>query len=258
MAAKVNLESGLQELKLWMNNKFNDLQNANKEHGLELNGVSRQLEVMEAHVFDCIVDCSKLKEESAEQNKINIRTDERLNILEYRQNKNVLHFYNIPDLTTNTAMNNINNFIESEMGLTDIKVQSASRVVKLKANHQASSKQAVSHIIARFLTPHDAEQIKRSAYSKPRGAHKYGIEEDLPQEWRQHRRQVFRALIKPAKSQGKKVRWVENRLYIDGRFVNTESHYKQQQQHVVDLDPEPPTQQRTTNSRRVHVREPPT
>lgn len=222
---EASLSGELSELKIWMDNKFTDLQDSNKQHRLEINGVTKKLDVIESHVFDCIVDCSQLKTESSDQKKINTRTDERLNLLEYKQNKNTLHFYNTPDPVNNTPIYNINSFIESELGLTNIKAESAIRITKPKSAvaSSSSSPAPANHVIVRFTTVHDAEQIKRSAFGKPKGTHKFGVEEDLPQEWRQIRRKVFHSLVKPAKNQGKKVRWVENRLYIDGHLINTEA-----------------------------------
>lgn len=212
------------DLKLYLDKKFSELHETNRVQNAELAGINNKLDVIDKELFDCIVDCSYLRKQDKKQSRKYHEIDERLNSLEYSRNKNTLHFFNIPNQTDTPAVENVNTFLKNELHLQDTEAVTAFRVGNGKGRAENTGQQ--SHIIAKFKHEHDTDVIKRVVFAKPRGTHRFGLEEDLPKEWRENRQKMYLTHVKPAKREGKKVRWVENKLYINGRIVTIDNNHE--------------------------------
>ena len=206
----------LEDLKSWMDNKFKEINVKNEQQNKHIESILEKLEQSESQVFDCIIRCSSLEKENKNLRTENAEMKHHLNQIDARTRHQNRRFFNLTDDPTQSAAESLNTFIKSDLKI-DVDIIHAQRVVS--RNPSLSTKK--THIIARF-SESDVQKVQQAAYKRPKGS-KGSIEHDLPIAWVNLRRMVYPTHVKPAKAAGKKVRWYENKLYINDRQVYIET-----------------------------------
>ncbi len=166
-----------------MSEKFVKAEQASTNQNKKMDSLINKLDTYETNLFDVIVVTSKLESENIKLREDNTMMKAQINQIDARTRSSNLRFFNIPEDSTKTPIENLREYIKSDLKVNEVNLDSARKIVTKVAS--LSTKH--SHIIGRFRSTHDATIVRSAAFSRPKGS-KGSVEEDLPQDWAQTRK----------------------------------------------------------------------
>ena len=217
-----NEELSLQDVKTWMDTKFTAIIQQNEETKTQINALVGRTEKTEADVFDLKLKSDKLERENkALQDKLE-KTIDKVLIQEAQQKKTNLRFYNVAENTGDNPKALIIKYIGEVLGLLTENNEGVTDAFRVGARPQPGDQKdrRPRPIIVRFTSTQEATRVKLAAWKiGKRTPSDVAVGEDLPQEWAQLRSRAYKTIVKPAKNEGKTVRWRGAKCYIDGALV---------------------------------------
>ena len=158
---------------------------------------------------------TELGRDNTEQQRAAKADHDALVDLTWRSMPDNLLFYSIPETTSDEDCDaTVQKFFRDELGITeDIGLE---RVHRMGKRFDGKCRP----IVAKFSSFKQREVV-RLAGPKLAGK-RFGISEQIPKEW-QDRRKALLPAFKDAKRQGKRARFVGDKLLVEGQFVTPNS-----------------------------------
>lgn len=204
-------------LKKWMKREFTVLNRQTEKNEGLLNEIKGRIEQLEGENLQTRILCEGLEQ----QNQALKTTVEELNQkvlqLELYTRKDNLRFFNIPESHNKSAEEDLRGFIRRHLHLDERSID-FSTVYRVGINNHNRPR----CIVGRFLRRRDCERV-RSAAPNLKGT-RFSIVEDLPPEWAELRRLAHPIHVRPARQEGKKVRWRGPRLFVNDHEVILSLH----------------------------------
>lgn len=198
-------------MKKWLKREFTIVnQQTEKNHEL-LSDIKDRIEQLEYDNAKIENLCDGLQEENRKLKATVGVLDEKILQLELCTRKDNLRFFNIPE--AKSAEEDLRNFIWRNLHIDDQNIDFS--IVYRVGRHSNDTRPRC--ILGRFVRRSDVERVKAAAPNL-RGT-RFVITEDLPPEWAELRRLAYPVHVRPARQEGKKVRWRGPQLFIDGREV---------------------------------------
>ena len=188
---------------------------------VQVASLSRSLEYCHATIADLKAENGALKAQmttilcDTDDHRRQAKADHDAVIdLQWRSMRDNLVFYAIPEKVNESCEATLKQFFVDEFGVTeDVEIARAHRMGKQETGKTRP-------IVAKF---HRYQQRETIRLAGPRLAGKrFGISEQIPKEW-QDRRKPLLPVFKDAKRQGKRARFVGDKLLVEGRFVTVET-----------------------------------
>ena len=187
--------------------------------------LQHNLDILEHDVHELKEDRDEMRSTIKACERRVSQLNEQVTAMEIRSRRQNLKFTDISEESNKSAEVCLSNFIKENLkiDMNSIKITSAFRVGKMSypttPSTRSKAKQRPRPIIASFSDLNQVKLIKQAAYSRPKGS-KGGVEPDLPKQIVEARQAAYIKFIKPAKQAGKKIKWIKDSLYIDGRLVD--------------------------------------
>lgn len=213
--AETKSSPAFQELKQWMATEFKKIQEQNTKQDDTLNEIKQRFDMLDGEIFEIKNQCDRLADQNRDLEKTIEKQHQRIQQLESYTRKENLRFYNVPESRGNTPEEDLRKFMGRQLDIEEHTIGfSTVYRVGLSRNNRPRC------IIAKFLRRSDCDKVKAAGINL-RGT-TFGISEDLPPEWAEIRRLAHPIHVKPAKQQGKRVKWRGPQLFIDGVEVELE------------------------------------
>ena len=155
----------------------------------------------------------ELREEVAQLRSERGTDHERLLDTEWRSMRDNLLFHGVPEEKDESSVEyTLRGFLSKEMKVDGDKYD-FSRVHRMGARKPGKPRA----IVAKFERFKEREEVKYSARVLA-GTH-FGVNEQVPKEWADRRKKLM-PKMREAKAQGKKTKFVKDKLLVEGRFVS--------------------------------------
>ena len=192
---------------------------------VQVASLTKSLEYCHATIADLKTENNQLKTKMAsmlsdtDERRRQAKADHDAVIdLQWRSMRDNLVFYAIPETPDENCDTTLRKFFVKELGVTeDIELARAHRMGK----HESGKTRP---IVAKFHRYQQRETI-RSAGRRLAGK-RFGVSEQIPKEWQEKRKPLL-PLYKNAKKQGKRARFVGDKLLVEGHFVTVDSPHHQ-------------------------------
>ena len=198
-------------LKKWLKCEFLAVNHQTQRNEGLLNDIKDRIEQLESENLYTQNLCEGLQRENQELKATVDDLNQKVLQLEFSTRKDNLRFFNIHETHSRSTEEELRDFIRRHLHLNEeIQFSTVYRV-------GPSNDKRPRCIVGRFTRRSDCERVKAAARNL-KGT-RYGIAEDLPPEWAELRRLAHPIHVKPARQEGKQVRWRGPRLFIDGQEV---------------------------------------